>query len=107
MTLEKASPEKVMQTRVTMKWRKLLPVKMRSLSPDHQTKPWKLWIRMSQPVSALCEALLESQNMPVLDDDDNKDDGIGEDIADEVVVNMLKGAPNKLTIDMISLDMLD
>ena len=50
---------------------------------------------------------MESQNIAVLDDDNDDSDGPGEDIADEVVVKMLKVAPNKLTIDMISLDRLD
>ena len=58
-------------------------------------------------MSASCEALIESQSMPALHDDDEDDDGIGEFIAHDVVVKMLKGAQNKLTIDMIYLDMLE
>ena len=48
------------------------------------------------PVSASCEAVTESHNMAVLDDDDDDNDGIAEDIVDDFVVKMLKGAPNKL-----------
>ena len=58
------------------------------------------------PALASCQAFIESQSMPILNDDDHDDAGIGKDIADEVV-KMLKGAPNKLTIDMTSLDMPD
>ena len=36
----------MMRMRIKMKWRKLLLVKMQRLSPHHQTKPSKPWIRM-------------------------------------------------------------
>ena len=49
-------------------------------------------------MSTSFEALIASQNVPVRDDDDDEDDGIGEDFVDEVIVKMLKGAPNKQTI---------
>ena len=52
--------------------------------------------------SASCEAFIGSQNMLVLDDGDDDDDGIGEGIADEVVFKMLKGAPN--TLDTLECD---
>ena len=52
---------------------------------------------------------MESQNVGVLDneDDDGDDDGIGDDIADEVVVKMPKGTQLTLAMDLILLDMLD
>ena len=59
------------------------------------------------PTSISCHALVQSRNIPVLYHDDDDDGGNQEDIVYEVFVKMLKGPPNKLTIDMISLDMMD
>ena len=45
--------------------------------------------------------------MLVIGDDNDEDDGIRADIVHDVVVKVLKGAPKKITIDVISLDVLD